>query len=144
MLTPSSHHVTPRGPPTAWKPQRATGRWFWAGGQVWTRVGFASPRAKSLPAAAEEEREDQGVPGAEQDQGAGAPGVPALVLQPGLPGRPACLPAARAEPRPARRWSRQLGGQGHAGGRAAAAEVGLWAPAETWAGLTDLGAPEYR
>lgn len=58
---------------------------------------LAHSRAKSLPAAAEEEREDQGVPGAEQDQGAGAPGVPALVLQPGLPGRPACLPAARAE-----------------------------------------------
>eukprot|EP00069_Balaena_mysticetus_P012568 bmy_21682T0 len=81
------------------------------------------PRAESLSAAAAEEREDQRLSGAEQDQGAGSPGVPALLLQPDLEGRPERLPAARTEPGPARRRGRRPGGQEPAGGGVAPAEL---------------------
>lgn len=81
------------------------------------------PRAESLPAAAEEEHEGQRAPGPEQDQGAGSPGVPALLLQPGHEGRPERLPAARAEPGPARRRGRQPGGPEPAGRGPTPAEV---------------------
>lgn len=69
---------------------------------------FCLHRAEGLPAAAEEKYEDQGVPGTEQDQRTGPPGVP--VLPPNSPGRDEYLPHPGPKLRPARLYSQQSGG----------------------------------